>query len=233
MNIYGNDGNLIFCEGTYEIIDTFNDVIEVKTNKNGIFRVKLTYCDGMDVKVLPNDISVVKEEETNKVVIGGKTYSFVTINGLDWLTENLALETTGSEQKAGHPEYGNFYPTSDFTEIASKVPEGWRVPNDNDIMSVLNVSSIDEAGTAETAHKLQKLGVAGFENATGETGFDAIPVSYLSDTSSNVRMISWGQIFGSGTRTILIQKDTCTPSGWENSTARNLKCVIRLCRTHV
>lgn len=233
MNIYGNDGNLIFAEGNYEIIDTFNDVIEVKTKKNGIFRVKLSFCDGSDVKVLPNEISVVREEDSNTIEIDGKTYTFVTINGLDWLTENLSVITTGSKAVVGKPEYGRFYSPADFTEVLSKAPAGWRMPDENDAKLLMNVSDISTHGGADRAHALQ-MNDGVFTSATNETGFSAVAAGHF-DQSSRTSAFIWRAPEPSSPNqaTILLEKNDVYTSGWAKSSADARWCSIRLCRTHV
>lgn len=233
MNIYGNDGNLIFDEGNYEIIDTFNDVIEVKTKKNGIFRVKLSFCDGSDVKVLPNEISVVREEDSNTVDIDGKTYTFVTINGLDWLTENLSVVTTDSKVIVEKPEYGRFYSPTDFTNILSKVPSGWRLPDENDAKLLMNISDISTHGGADRAHALQ-MNDGVFTSATNETGFSAIAAGHF-DKTSKISSYIWRAPDASSVNQeiILIENDDVYTSGWTKSVANTLWCSIRLCRTHV
>lgn len=63
----------------------------------------------------------------------GNHYSYIPINNLGWMTENLAYTTSESEcyaNETGNCEkYGRMYP---YTDLTTACPEGWRVPTVDD-----------------------------------------------------------------------------------------------------
>ena len=72
----------------------------------------------------------------------GQSYATVKLNGLQWMIENLRLETERSfgfneEQKAQYPHInGRWY---HMNELDSVCPEGWRLPTSTDWIGYLKL----------------------------------------------------------------------------------------------
>lgn len=66
----------------------------------------------------------------------GKSYYYTTINGTDWMRQNLAWEGAGVAYK-NEPAiidiFGAFYT---WEEAQTICPEGWRLPNDADLVAL-------------------------------------------------------------------------------------------------
>ena len=238
MNIYGNDGNLIFAENNYEIIETFNDSIKIKTSKNGIYIVKLSFCDGSDVKVLPNEIYCEKADEDNTVTIGGKVYHYVTINGLDWITENLALQTAHSMVNSNAPSnYGLYYTNANRDEVKAQLPDGWRIPTTADRDRLTGGSIYPKYATVlintyMTADAKDANVATYFKNCDNSSGLSLVPSRVQTSTEfDRVALIIDDNTNG----TLTVQADN--PS--EVNPAKKFQIsnfangCIRVCRTHV
>ena len=64
----------------------------------------------------------------------GRSYGYVTLNGLDWFSQNLAWLGSGvpfKASKAAAPLFGSFY-TWEEAMTDQVCPEGWRVPTQED-----------------------------------------------------------------------------------------------------
>lgn len=61
MNIYGNDGNLVFGNSKYEVIDQYGNFIEVKLSNGNEYRVKIQLSNGDDVIATGDEIELIKE----------------------------------------------------------------------------------------------------------------------------------------------------------------------------
>jgi len=59
----------------------------------------------------------------------GKTYNYVKIGNLYWMTENIAYETKNSK-KHSNDKWGRSY--SNIDEAKKAIPEGWRLPSKMD-----------------------------------------------------------------------------------------------------
>lgn len=69
----------------------------------------------------------------------GRSYGYVTLNGLDWFTQNLAWQERGipfKASKATAPLFGSFYTWEEAMEDGGVCPEGWRVPTEDDWISL-------------------------------------------------------------------------------------------------
>lgn len=122
----------------------------------------------------------------------GKSYNFVTINGLDWFARNLAY-------KGGFPAlgtellrniFGTFYT---WDEALAACPQGWRLPSSDDWKSLavgLGDSPADSrssfkniAGALMTDATLNGVRMWEFSTAvriSGESGFAALPTGYAN-----------------------------------------------------
>lgn len=66
----------------------------------------------------------------------GKSYYYTTINGTDWMRQNLAWEGAGTAYKAEpaiNDIFGTYYT---WEEAQTACPEGWRLPNDADMIAL-------------------------------------------------------------------------------------------------
>lgn len=66
----------------------------------------------------------------------GKTYIYSTIDGTDWMRQNLAWEGSGVAfdcEEAMFDIFGTYYT---WNEAQTACPEGWRLPNDADIVAL-------------------------------------------------------------------------------------------------
>lgn len=238
MNIYGNDGNLIFGENNYEIIESYNDSIKIKTSKNGIYIVKLSFCDGMDVKVLPNEIYCEKADEDNTVTIGGKVYHYVTINGLDWITENLALQTEHSMVNSNAPtNYGLYYKIANLDEVKAQIPSGWRIPTTADRDSLTGSSTYPKYNTTlinnyMTADAVDPNVATYFKNCDNSSGLSLVPNRIQTATTFDRVVLI---VDDNSYNALTIQAEGIT----DQNPAKKFQIAdfangcIRLCRTHV
>lgn len=217
MNIYGNDGNLIFAENNYEIVESFNDSIKIKTKNGGIYIVKLTYSDGADVKVMPNEIDVIQEE--NSVIIDGKKYNTININGIEWITTNLEIETTNSTSLTAYPQFGKYYPWSDMAEITAKLPAGWRIPTQSDY-----INSLCDGSVPKSSLSAQSTGYSAWPDATNSSGFTALPTRHSTATEFNIGILMCSDKPGAS---FLVHKDTMDKYDYGPTV---IKVVCRVCR---
>ena len=120
----------------------------------------------------------------DKVLIGDKYYKFVQIGDQTWLAENLALKTTNSVAREGHPDFGLYYPYTDIDEIETLV-DGWHVPTEAEIRKLLG------SNTPDNAHRVQSTNYKSvWPDATNNTDFSAVPAAHIDDTNLN-RALLW------------------------------------------
>lgn len=147
---------------------------------------KVFFREDPDGKVYVDDklVKIVKtKDESNLVMIGGKLYKFVTIGDQIWLAENLALKTTNSVAREGHPDFGLYYPYTDIDEIVTLV-DGWHVPTEAEIRKLL------VSDTPDNAHRVQSTNYKSvWPNATNSSDFSAVPAAHIGDTNLNSALL--------------------------------------------
>ena len=187
------------------------------------------YYDPTKVYVFPDENGKVKVDgvlcsiskepiSQNKITIGDKEYSYVKINNLYWITENLALPTTNSTTRSGYDWCGCYYPYGDISEIEAALPEGWRIPTESD------ASDLFVENTADNAHALQSTEYSDvWPDANNNTGFNGVPSrSHNATTAELDRGIWW---LKSNTYYFLLQKNSV-----RFYTKSNNNLCVRVCK---
>lgn len=220
MKIYGNDGNVIFGNDKYEIIYQSGNYIDVRLTNGDIYRVKIQKCTGNDIIVSNGDIQVIKKKENeNEVIIAGKKYNTIKINGIEWITTNLELDTTNSTSLSAYPQFGKYYPWSDMNEITSKLPAGWRIPTQADY-----INSLCNGSAPKSSWSAQSTGYFAWPNATNSSGFTALPTRHSTATEFNTGILMCSDKQGAS---FLVQMDSMDKYDYGSTT---IKVVCRVCK---
>ena len=132
----------------------------------------------------------------------GRSYRYVTLGGLDWFTQNLAWQGTGTPfqaSKATAPLFGSFYTWNEAMNEAV-CPEGWRVPDETDWVSLAAVLSggkslpfIDNwtglgvKATVDAYMNEERIWPFSAENAhTNDFGWNGLPLGYTFSGSEKL-----------------------------------------------
>lgn len=129
----GLDKNGNPSDGTFKY--TFGDTLQTYTINAYAFAKGYTYS--MKTKTctvveggIDKSITNLGLADRSAATIGGVSYPYVTIGGLDWLCRNISDESAGapySNYKAMSDVFGRYYSYEEATTIC---PEGWRLPTD-------------------------------------------------------------------------------------------------------
>lgn len=179
-----SEGNgLINFNSNTNFVDNYGNSRKGKLLFNTDTNTLYTYINGVLCKIDHDPGG-----SDNYIMIGGESYPVVTINGLKWIAANLNLQTTNSVLLAGHEsDFRQYYPDSDFSEIAAALPSGWRIPTRADWQQLQPESpSVTNSGLAywSTAYPAE------LPNATNTTGFSATP-SRAYDSADHDRVMYW------------------------------------------
>lgn len=207
-------------EGTLLKYDSSTNLGDYEYDDSGVQLWNID--DGSVILKSVNNIIQVVAPQNDVIRIGDHLYNFVVIDGKKWITTNLMYRSTNGVRVYGRDDFGVYYPITDYAEVQSVLPAGWRIPTDADIASIVG------DGTAAHAHSLQKLGYTAFPDATNSTGASLVPSGYFSE-SSKYRTFLWGNKVGTAYRTILCTANGVTMSGWSESDAATRLCPIRVC----
>lgn len=216
-----------------EIGNTTDFIRKFPTAKDGVLMFNLD--NGRTYQKVGDLLLPIGDAPSNVVRIGNEIYNFVVINGRKWITRNLNLYTPDSRNYSfyNHPDWGQYYYYTDIAVVQSMLPEGWRVPNETDLRSLV--------GDATKARSLQGLGWSGFPNATNTTGFSATPSErWVRPSSAPTRWsynrgVFWGQASSSSVQAIMINESSASYAGWSLSDAQRgidggpILCPIRVC----
>lgn len=171
----------------------------------GIYTVSLkaTNYKGSNTKTLTNYITVTDGNggQTGILDYAGKTYQTITINGKEWMAENLAYlpavypssdgsyavepryyiydyqgtDVAAAKNNANYSTYGVLY---NWPAAIAACPPGWHLPSDiewTDLITVLGGESV-------AGGKLKESGYTHWSSpnngATNEIGFAALPAGY-------------------------------------------------------
>lgn len=158
------------------------------------------------------------------VSIDGKVYKTKKIGNLIWTIENLAVETSGSETRPSHTNFGCYYPHSDVSLIEGKLNSGWRVPSQVDFQDLVDACNSDVLAAQSTGYSL-------WPNATNSSGFAAVPSRTSSNSESQLdRSILWSS-------TITISETIAALIGSSSfqfppyAFGENLKVCVRVCKS--
>ena len=176
-------------------------------DENGKVKVDGTFC------------SISREPiRQNKITIGDKEYSYVKINNLYWITENLSLPTSNSVTRNNYAWCGCYYPYSDISEIEDSLPEGWRIPTESDALDLF------VENTSDNAHALQSTVYSNvWPDANNISSFNGVPSrSHNSSNSELDRGIWW---LKSDTNYFLLQ-----PNSVRLYTKSTSKICVRVCK---
>lgn len=158
------------------------------------------------------------------VVIDGKNYNTKKIGNLIWTIENLDINTSGSETRSSHPEFGRYCPFEDLTEIESVLSKGWRIPSKADFQKLADACNSDVKASQSTGYSL-------WPKATNLSKFGAVPNRNSSSSEAQLdRSILW-------TSTITLSEFICFFIGTSSFTfnpfgfSENLKVCSRACKS--
>lgn len=120
-------GNLSFAYGAFAAEKYYD------TSKSKTFTVVKSGVDGSgsitNFSVEEGDLQFTDPRD-------GEPYYYTTIDGVDWLRQNLAWEGSGkaySDCNAMSDIFGRYYT---YTEAQTACPEGWTLPSDDDWLSL-------------------------------------------------------------------------------------------------
>jgi len=163
-------------------------------------------------------------EGASGVLIDGKVYKTKKIGNLIWTIENLALETSESETRPTHINFGCYYPHSDVSLIENKLNSGWRVPSQADFQNLVDACSSNVFAAQSTGYSL-------WPNATNSSGFAAVPNRTVSNSEAQLdRSILW-------TSTITLNENIAALIGSSSfqfppySFNETLKVCVRACKS--
>lgn len=151
---------------------------------------------GLDKSITMTDI----KETDPKVTVDGVDYYYQEIAGLDWFRRNLASEASG----VGYQGYdvtsdvfGRYY---SYEEALTACPEGWRLPSEEDWLSMcaaIGASGADKYGTVKNVASMLFVNACFNDEpmleywpqvgeVTNRSGLCVFPVGYsnLGDRSS-------------------------------------------------
>lgn len=177
-------------------------------------------------------VSVVMNSPGNLVRIGNDLYSFTTINGLYFLTENLKWRTMDSRnyEYLDHTNFGVYYAQSDISKIEAILPAGWRIPTTADITTLLGTSG---HGGADLAHSFQdKNYTSVWPGATNSKNACIVPSYYWKapdqSVTFNTAMLFVKSQTSGEIHNLTVQANDIFRGGWTTSEGSNLKLPVRL-----
>lgn len=183
---------------------------------------------------LGNSLRVVLGPDLNCVRVGNRLYSFVTINGICIITENLKWRTMDSRNYEifNREDFGVYYAQSDMSKISAALPAGWRIPTTSDVYALLGVSPGGHGG-ADFAHSIQDTHYPSvWSDATNSRGLSMVPSRYwyTPDATPNYNV---GFLFVQSETANEIHNLTLTANdvfrgGWAPSEGGNLKLPVRI-----
>lgn len=121
-----------------------------------------------------NKVYLAKYESPKPTVtIGGRKYPIVQIGRQWWMAENLALEVGDYkyylDDKSNYLYKGCYYSGYAITNVASNIPNGWRIPTENDFNSLISVSGSTSQEASSNLRSVSTWTTPG----TNRSGFDA------------------------------------------------------------
>lgn len=165
---------------------TFPDTLQTYTVNGYAYAKGYTYSmETLTCKVveggIDNSITNLGLADRNVATINGKTYPYVTINGIDWLCRNISDESAGApydNYKVMSDVFGRYY---SYEEAMTICPEGWRLPTDAEWTAVVEAYDNKIAAMMGNGYFNDELmweywpAVGDINNASG---LSLIPVGY-------------------------------------------------------
>lgn len=130
----------------------------------------------------------------------GRSYGYVTLNGLDWFSQNLAWQGRGipfKASKATAPLFGSFYTWQEAMDDGGVCPEGWRVPTEDDWISLSaalnggtpvdfygNWPGLGEKASVDARLNDERMWPYSPDNVhSNDVGWNALPMGYTFATA--------------------------------------------------
>lgn len=135
-------------------------------------------------------LTACKDEENptpkNSVTIGGASYTTITLGSLTWTATNYAgAGGIAYDALNSKPEYGRYYTKAEVDAI--ELPEGWRIPTEEDYRALAGHVGITTIPTTLTDTEKVKMLTSKehWNNAVGTntSGFNAYPTGYSFQNS--------------------------------------------------
>ncbi len=140
----------------------------------------------------------------------GKTYKTVTINGKEWMAENLAYDVGSgcwayNNSASNEAKYGRLY-TWEAAKVACPTTDGWHLPTDAEWEQLAQFISTDNGGYSKVEdnwnsvgkHLKAKSGWYNFGNGTDDYGFAGLPAGFRS-SEGVFNYVSFGTAWWSST----------------------------------
>lgn len=118
---------------------------------------------------------------TDFITIDGKEYNTLKIGTLTWTTSNYSGSGgIAHDDVNSKPEYGKYYLKTELDAI--QLPEGWRIPTENDFIALAASYSITIPSTTNQSDAIKGLiSTTNWNHAQGTntSGFNAYPAGYI------------------------------------------------------
>jgi uncharacterized protein (TIGR02145 family) len=147
--------------------------------------VTVTSCKKEDVaeRLVGRGGADVNDSDYAAITIGGKEYTTVKIGTQTWTEMNYDGET-GIKPSQAKPSYGKYYTFSQVKAV--ELPEGWRIPSENDYYKLLSSQSIEiQNGKVVNPEAVKRLTSTDYWLHTpgnNKSGFNAQPAGYVIDS---------------------------------------------------
>lgn len=184
----------------------------------------------------------------------GRLYRYVTVDGLDWFSQNLAWQGAGipfRSSKATAGMFGSFY-TWNEAMSGAVCPEGWHVPDESDWVSLAtalnggaalpfvdNWGGIGAKVSADAYMNEVRMWPYSPDNIhTNESGWNALPLGYSFSSSDTFEGLNeygcwWSATEKNGTQAYYryIRYDSAAfPVSYTDK--NDLRAAVRCVRTH-
>jgi uncharacterized protein (TIGR02145 family) len=128
-----------------------------------------------------DELSVPRET----VSIDGKVYETIIIGTQMWTADNYnGPGGLPYDEINSHPEYGKYYSMEELSLIT--LPEGWRIPTQDDYVTMAKALGIDVPNHGSQTDALRGL-ISKTEwnhvSGTNQSGFNAYPAGYIFGTA--------------------------------------------------